>query len=400
MKRTDKLTNLIAILLFLAFLAYIGVYAYKALHETIVTADAVSVDLDIGGTANGIVLREETVLTTDEPFVDIAAAEGTKVAAGSLVATAMRSDAGRERASRMHELELEISRVSAALQEQQSAGDLTRRDEALANGVSSLCSAIARHNLDTLDSAALNLSSLLFPADESSASEAKLRQLEAELDSLKNSTSGDTTEVYAEASGTFSSVLDGYESYVLGDVENLTPSGLLSLMESGGDTPAGAYGKLVHGYQWYFAAVMDAVDAAQLTVGRSATLNFGRWYSTDVAAKVLSISPSEDGSVVVIFRCANALSDTLTMRQVSADVVFESYSGIRVPAQAVQTDPETESTFVWCVTAMQLERKELNIIYCDEDFVIAAPNGDADTLRAGNTVVVSGKDLYEGKVIE
>ena len=47
-----------------------------------------------------------------------------------------------------------------------------------------------------------------------------------------------------------------------------------------------------------------------------------------------------------------------------------------------------------------LERKDIEIIYCDEDFVIAAPDGGADTLRAGNTVVVSGKDLYEGKIIE
>ena len=400
MKRTDKLTNWIAILLFLALLAYIGAYAYRALRENTVTAEAVSVDFDIGGIANGIVVREETVLTADEPFVDISTADGAKVSAGSLLATAMRSDAGRERASRTHELELEISRVSAALRETASAGDLTRRDEALRSSVSSLCSAIVRHRLDTLDSAALNLSSLLFPTDEDSASEGKLALLQAELSSLKHSTSDDARELYADTAGTFSSTVDGYEIYGLEEVRDLLPSGLSELMENKGEVPSGAYGKLVEGYQWYFAAVMDAVDAARLSVGRSATLNFGRWYSADVAAKVLSISPSEDGSVVVIFRCSTALADTLTMREVSASVVFESYSGIRIPAQAVQTDPETESTFVWCVTAMQLERKALDIIYCDEDFVIAAPGGDADTLRAGNTVVVSGKDLYEGKVIE
>ena len=400
MKRTDKLTTLIAVLLFLALLAYLGAYAYRALRETVVTAEAVAAEFDVGGTASGIIVRDEVVLTTDEPFVDVAAADGSRVASGALLATTIRSDAGRERASRMHELELEISRVSAALQEKASADDLTRRDETLRSSVGALCSAIARHKLDTLDSAALNLSSLLFPADEVGASETKLAQLQAELDSLKNSSSADSTELYADAAGTFSSVVDGYESYGLADVQNLTPSGLAELMETSPEIPDGAYGKLVQGYRWYFAAVMDAVDASKLTVGRSAALNFGRWYSADVAAKVLSISPSEDGSVVVVFRCATALADTLAMRSVSADVVFESYEGIRVPAQAVQTDPETESTYVWCVTAMQLERKALNIIYCDEDFVIASPGGEADTLRAGNTVVVSGKDLYEGKIIE
>jgi hypothetical protein len=80
-------------------------------------------------------------------------------------------------------------------------------------------------------------------------------------------------------------------------------------------------------------------------------------------------------------------------------VVFEHYSGIRIPSQAVQTDPETESTFVWCVTAMQLERKELEIIYSDAGYVIAARQSSPGALREGNTVVVSGKNLYEGKVM-
>ena len=80
-------------------------------------------------------------------------------------------------------------------------------------------------------------------------------------------------------------------------------------------------------------------------------------------------------------------------------VIFESYSGIRIPAQAVQTDPETESTYVWCVTAMQLERKDVTVIYEDEDFAIVARDSAADALREGNTVVVRGHELYEGKVM-
>jgi len=114
---------------------------------------------------------------------------------------------------------------------------------------------------------------------------------------------------------------------------------------------------------------------------------------------VTYISPSDDGKVVVVFRCDTALAETLAMRTVTANVVFTRYSGIRIPSQAVQTDPETESTFVWCVTAMQLERKELEIIYSDPGFVICARQSDPGALREGNTVVVSGKDLYEGKVM-
>ena len=139
---------------------------------------------------------------------------------------------------------------------------------------------------------------------------------------------------------------------------------------------------------------------ANLRVNRNTSLNFGRYYGADVTARVLSVSPSEDGQVTVVFRCDSALADTMGMRTVTANVIFDTYSGIRIPAQAVRADEEKETAYVWCVTAMQLERKNIQIIYAADDFVIAERQTTTRALRDGNVVVVSGKDLYEGKVVE
>ena len=104
--------------------------------------------------------------------------------------------------------------------------------------------------------------------------------------------------------------------------------------------------------------------------------------------------------MAVVFRCDTALADTLAMRCVPANVVFATYSGIRVPAQAVQYDRESGTHFVWCVPAMQLERKDVEVVYADSDIAVIAESTAADALRDGNTVVVSGQDLYEGKIME
>ena len=40
MKRTDRLTTILALVLFLAFLAYVGAYAWRALTDRTVTAEA------------------------------------------------------------------------------------------------------------------------------------------------------------------------------------------------------------------------------------------------------------------------------------------------------------------------------------------------------------------------
>lgn len=400
MKRTDKLSNFIAILLFTAFVIYAAAYAIHSIGNTTVTAEAVAAEVRPGGLASGIVIRDETVLTSSEPYVDITARNGTKVAAGTVLATAIHSEDGLERAKRIHELELEISRMSAALEELNSADDLTSRDEALRSAVDGLTAAIARHELSGLDSSSLNLRSLLFDRSASGASESALKQLQRELDSLKDDPDEDARLLTAESGGIFSTLIDGYESLSPDVLDNLSPAKLEQLLAYHPEPTAGAYGKLVDNFRWYFAAVMSTEDAENLRVGRTATLNFGRWYGSDIYARVLSISEAEDGNVAIVFTCDTALASTLAMRCVSASVVFEAHTGIRVPTDALQTDPETSETYVWVITAMVLERKNVSILYQDEDFAVVERGSAADALREGNTVVVSGQDLYEGKVME
>ena len=399
MKRTDRLTTVIAILLFLAFAAYAGSYAYRALSDTTVTAEAVSVSVTVGGTATGVVVREETVLSSSRKYVDVTAADGKLVAGGETIALAMSSETGLERASRIRELEGEISRMETALGGSGTADDLTSRDERLREAVLALAASAARRDTDGADTASLNLRSMLMDGAQG-ASQAQLSALRTELESLKNSSSSDTTELRAEKSGLFSSILDGYESLSPAELEHLTPAKVRSFTESKQDTPEGAYGKLITEYYWYFACVMSAADAQQLESGSRATLDFGRYYGTAITGRVMSISDAEGGVCAVCFRMDSALAQTLSMREASAEVVFEEYEGIRVPADAVHVDEETGESYVWVITAMQLERKDIDIIYTGDGFCIASRGAAANSLREGNTIVVSGRDLHEGKLME
>lgn len=400
MKRTDRLTIIIALLLFAAFVAYVAVYVAHALSTATVTAEAVTASVSLGGVASGVVVRDETVLVSDEPYIDVTAADGARVAAGGAVATAVSGQQGLERVNRLHMLEKEIARVEAALGEMKSAGDITNREAAQSAAARDLAAAVARHETDALDSLSLRLDTLLLDVDAGDVSEARLQELKREKQSLENSSAGDTEALTAEFSGVFSATVDGYEYLGYDDVKNASPSELEALLGAEHPVAEGAYGKLVAGHRWYFAAVMAAEDAAHLKVGRGVALDFGRYGGSDIEGKILSVGAPEDGNVAVVFRCDTALSDTLAMRAATATVVFESYSGIRVPAEAARTDEATGESYVWTITAMRLERKEIEIVYEGEDFVIVRRGSGPDALREGNTVVVSGSELYEGKIME
>lgn len=400
MKRKDTATTAIALVLFLTFLAYAGVYAYRFFVGGIVTAEAVSATVSIGGVASGIIVREETVLESGEEYIDITAEEGEKLGAGQAIATAMSSEAGLQRANRLREVKLEISRAEAALQTSSGQDDLVRRDELLHSAVLGLAAAVARHDLSSLDSDISTLRSLVFEGGGEEYTEADLDALYRELLSLETSSSSDSTVLLSEESGVFSRSVDGYEHLSLLNLAGLSPASLQRLAASGRAVSENAYGKLVTSHKWYFAAVMSEADAKGLSVGSLAQLDFGRYYGSGVLADIRYISSVQNGEVAVIFECSTALSELLSIREASANVVFEQYEGIRVPTAAIYTDGETGATFVWAVTAMRLERKDVTVKYLEENFCIVEGGSDESALRVGDTVVVAGSNLYEGKVME
>ena len=396
MKRTDRLTTILALVLFLAFLAYVGAYAYRALTDRTVTAEATLTSVTEEGTASGIVVRRETILESQEPYIDIIASEGGRIAAGGAVALAMQSQTGLERARRIRALEQEIGRVSAALDGAASAEDLTVRGEKVRSALLDLTGAVARRDHSSLPGAAIALRSLVF--SEGGATRQELEALQRELSGLLSGAGTDTSEITARESGVFSAAVDGWEHLTPEVLDGLTPDGLYALIDSRADVSPDCFGKLVTDYAWYYAAVLPQSDAGSLTAGGFVTLDFGKNYASGVPAVVVSVSAPVDGEVAAVFRCDRLLADTLPMREVSAAVLFGQYSGIRVPGEAVREDGG--ETYVWVITAMQLERKSVTVLYTGDGFCVVERGSASDALREGNTIVVSGTELYEGKVMQ
>ncbi len=399
MEKTDKVTKIVSFLLFLALVAYVGVYLWNAASDSTVTALAVNATIEESTTVTGLAIREEEYLASGAENVGILAQEGSRVSAGAAVAVELSGTAALERVNRMRELELEIARVQTLL-EAADTESLGAGEAAIRSAVSALTGAIARHDLTNLDALSMSLRSLVMADQSGSVSERDLSALEQELQALRTSETETTRAITAPSAGIFSEILDGYEDYDLSAVRSLTPSALREILLSGGQSvPENAFGKLVTGFVWYFAAVVDAEEAAVLEEGDSVELEFGRYYDGSVSATVAYLGQREGDEQVVIFSCLEALEETLAMRQASADIIFASYSGIRVPAEAIRYDEDGDA-YVYTITGMQAERKYVEIVYEAQDFCLVEAAGDAGALRAGNEIIVSGKDLHDGKVLD
>lgn len=397
MKRTDALTKLVSMLLFGALLAYLGVYIYRSATNNIRTAPAVFVSLTENAVASGIVVRDESLVQSNEQYLSIVAESGQMVSVGEPIAVVYSGEEALARAAEIRELELKKQYISSVLSGESSAENLSDRDSSIKNALISLASSAARHNTESLSSASMSLSSLVIQNTEINTTEVDLNLVNTQLQSLKQSALSDTSVITATSPGLFSSAPDGYEYITPDMLSGLTPSQLQTLEESPQELADNVRGKMASSFEWYFAANVSSTDAGRLEVGEIATLDFGRYCSNLLSAKVISISSSSGEECTIVFRCTQATSEMLSVRLATAEIVFDAHEGIRVPKQAVLSDES--GSYVYTLTGMQAEKKYITIVWETEEYFLADVSQDAASLREGNDIILTTKGLYDGKIM-
>ena len=375
---------------------YIAIPVLRSVRGKYETETVTYITVTESGSTSGVIVRSEKVLTSDQPYVSLLADNAEEVAANSAVAVASRSPEASDVAHRTREVETEIAYLRALLSRLSTATDNAGQETAVRTAVYRLADAAAQEDAAALDSAGATLATMLRGA-QAGDSQAELDALLAELDGLRGQISpGDY--LTAPAAGTFSTEVDGWEDLSPAMLDGVSPEGVEALRDQNSPVAENVVGKIVTDHAWYYAAVMAEADADRLRVGDTTSLDFGYRSSRTVRAVVRSISPTDrDGRVAVVFRCSSALAETLSLREAQAEVVFRTYSGLRVPKKAVHV--EDEKTVVYTASAGQMEKKTVEILYTGEDFYLVAAESEGGSLRAGNELIVSGKNLGSGNVV-
>lgn len=398
MKRSNLTFKIIVGLLFAAVVVYLGVYVVSSLTAGVRTAPAVYVSVERTGSATGIIVRSEELLQSAESNLSIAAESGSIVARGEVLAVVYGSAEALARENRIRELELARDYIASVLSGAASPDDVSDRDRAIKSAITELSAAAARKDSEGIAAASMELDNLVVTTSQTGVTQDDLARVDAELNQLRQTSSGDVSRIYASRSGLFTAFADGYEALSPAMLDGLSADNLQKMAESGQDIPAEVYGKMVEPGEWYFAAVMSYEDAGSLELGGETQLDFGRYCSKSVPCTVRSIGmPNENDECAVVFRCTQYTADLLPVRKVTADIVFDSVEGIRVPREAVLQDEA--GSYVYTVTGLQCEKKHITIIRETEEYYLAAIDSAADALRAGNDIILNTKGLYDGKVI-
>lgn len=392
MRRSDFIIKLMSAVLFLAIVAYIGIYIYKSANKPIVTVKAVKYTVEDSGSAEGYIVRDETVLTEGGSTATLMVGEGEKVAAGQAVAVLYGGESALERASEIRELQLQIKEAEKAVAV--SAEQKTANAGAC---ILALSNAVQHKDLSTLQDLTLSVKTTIFTKNDT-VSAAEVSALKATLSGLlaKNT---DTTAIYVPMSGVFSSVVDGYEAIGPEQLDDLTPSSMETVFAPSQYANNAAFGKLITGITWYYAAIMDAEDAHKLE-GRSAiALQFTKTYNARLTMQIESVGAEENGKCVVVFSAKRNVSNMTALRRLTADIEFSALTGLLVPKEAVYLESDGR-TYIFLHTGLQCEQVYVDILSENgDDYIVKDGTENNTVLRSGSDVIIKGKDLYDGKVV-
>ena len=432
MKSGTLALRLVFAALLLAVIAYFGLSMTAYLMEPYKTTVAYNYVSDNAVAVSGYVVREEEALSGSGELVYSSRGEGERVSTNGTVALIYQSAQALEDANTLRSLEEQLEQLTYAQLLASGAQVTARLDDEVTNALLNFRGSVTSGSLTTASDHSEKLRAAVLKRSYAYSGTGDLQtsidSLQEQIALLSASADPGTTRVTAPKAGLFSSLVDGYESVLNPTMARaLTPSGYQAIAPSG---PASGVGKIVYGSSWYFLTVMRSEDLRNVEVGDGITLRFQKGLDRDMAMQVDYISSAENGQRVVLFRSEKYLNLTTLLRSQNAQVIFNSYSGIRVPRSTVRVEkvtvtdengePVLESdgtektqsvTCVYSLWGVYARRKPVTVLWQEDEYILVVPDEaylatltsaeaqEGRRLRAGDQVITAAADLYDGKVI-
>lgn len=403
MKSSSAVFRALSVALLAAVALYFGVQGYRYLTDPYSATLAYRSSSEESISLSGWLVRDEEPLQGPSGTLQQMLREGEKAAAGETVVTVYSDAAALGTVSQIQEQELQLEQLQFALASYLDSDAALKLDSSITDSILTLRGELADGDYSTASENISALKAAILKRSHTYASSEEIQsgidQTQAELARLRASLSG-AVSVKAEKPGIYSAACDGYESVLTPDtLESLTVSQLSQLTAG---AKGSALGKLIYGDTWYYAAAVTNEQAAQLRTGQSVTLRFAKGLDADVPATVSSIGADEGGQQLLILRCDRYLPQTTQLRHQQAELVLSSYSGIRIPANALRVNEDGQPG-VYCVVGSLARFKPVDVVYQGDGYTLVRASKSAEgsaILRAGDEVIVTASEIEPGKVIE
>jgi len=379
---------------------------YSSWYSPITTQNAISYTATDGTNAEATIIRQEQVITSDiGGALHFKTSDGNRLAKGGVVAEVYDVDTASITVSKIDELNKKI----ADIEEIEGYNDVAAADlELLTNKIrESFGDYVYGCSANNFSSASADCNEVLsainkkqYITGETVDFSAQLASLKSQLAEISASLPTVKATITTDRSGYFISAVDGYENKLKGEnLDEITPEFLKELKPD--KVSENSIGKIVSDYDWYIAVSVSLNDSLKYKEGDELYIKTSVRNNPSLSVRVKQINTSkESDSATVIFSCQQMNSSLATMRSGKVTIVNKEYTGLKVPKKALRiVDGETG---VYVITGVTVKFVKVNVIYQADDYIICEQSKiDSDEIiRLYDKVIVKGKGLYDGKIID
>lgn len=360
---------------------------------------------------NGYVFRDEQVLTSQNTgLVDYKVTDGTKVSKGQTLAIVY--DTGRSKQRDVSELDrlIRILEESLELASSGSANIVAVKEENREN-YDALIKLLAAGETGGLSYQAEALLVGMNCASEISSDgkgAGSAQTLEALLSLREDifSNGGEGQSCQSPENGYFFSGSDGCETYFTSEaLEELTLDSFEELVDitENAEILQGAYGRITDNSRWAIVLPIPAGDKKYFTAGSTYTALFSENNQTTMPL-YLERMVEEEGreTVLLVFSCDRQPESFVFNRCQSVSITQSTVSGIYVPKSAVKRVDGARGVYILRGSIVYF--RNIETIYEGSDYYLVAPMAehteDRTYLRPNDMIILNGKNMFDGRVLD
>jgi len=401
--KQGRIYNKIIMLVFLAaILLYLGYAVFSAFYSPLTTTTAIEYEAGKGCHTTGFVARDETILTSPYSITVPSHSEGERVGVGETVATGYQSADAQARQAEIETLSAQLQQLKYAYSYHTGSADAASLDAQILADLTAEGQYAVRRDMNSYAGLSSELKGLILRRNTGEADltaiQSQITDLQSQLDGLNHQADADTQVISSAASGCFSGTTDGYETVLTPDaLDKLTVATFNSLAPK--TLPNGAFGRLITDDTWYYVTVVPSAYLDDLKQGDRVNVTFSHDFYGTLSMKITRIGDNESGQRVLVLSCGDYLSEATLLRGQTADIVFSSYSGLRVPKEALRIGKDG-APGVYVLESASAKWKPVSILYDNgESYVVKMDKSDTGNLWPGDEIIVNARGLFDGKVV-
>lgn len=352
----------------------------------------------------GFVVRNETVIEdTVNGFLSYEVSDGGRVSKGGTIATVYSNSMAADNRIRIEQLDKRI----ATLEKIQTYNDLNAADLSSVNdNIHTALSKITECTqggrvtpTEYYDILLENMARRQIITGQATDFNALLSRLKAERDGLKAEVGASGGAVISPDSGYVIYTVDGYEeSLSVDNMGSLTAEELKNVKPS--SVSENAVCKIVSDYEWFIAVTLPFSESLNLKEDSKVTLMTSLPSVPELTATVKYINKQSVGKeAVAVFACDTMNHELAQIRNIDITVVYERYEGLKVDNRAIRMLDGQKGVYV--LLASQVKFVPIEVIWSGENYsIVKREASEKKVLRIYDEIIVKGKNLYDGKIIE